>query len=151
MDIRNVCAVSRYWFTLLRGWMLQFEKWWQAICLSLDSSAAELVPYFITLQLYVFILYRLCFTISFVYVGCENVPACLMTRRPSWDRFTVNIKRMSSEIDLAQFVNKLVRVIEPRHAKVIQLCESYRVAALDNTITEKHRRSGKLIRRFWWW
>lgn len=45
----------------------------------------------------------------------------------------MNIKRISSEIDLAQFVNKLVRVIEPRHGKIIQSCESI-VVALDNII-----------------
>lgn len=42
---------------------------------------------------------------------------------------------MSNEINLAQFVNKLVRVIEPRHGKVIRSCESI-IVALDNIIRD---------------
>lgn len=42
---------------------------------------------------------------------------------------------MLNEINLAQFVNKLVRVIEPRHGKIIRSCESI-IVALDNIIRE---------------
>jgi len=58
-----------------------------------------------------------------------------------------NIERTSSEIDLAQFVNKLVRIIEPRHGKVaVQSRESYRSRLSITQLQrerERERKDGK--------